>query len=63
MYYNADTGKPHKKLTKLLLNKTVKDVRKVNADEGFVMEFTDGTKLQVAFSGGEGDIGVNDNLI
>lgn len=49
--YSDKTNVQHKKLLKKLYGKTVVNVFKVRCDEGFVLEFNDGTTLEVGYSG------------
>lgn len=47
-----------------LCGKTVEKVRiTLKGDEGFKLIFTDGTELEVAFSGDEGDIWINNENV
>ena len=59
-YYNAESNKQNQELTELINGKIVEKVTRVTADEGFTIHFTDGTKLQVVYSGCEGFVGVNE---
>lgn len=59
-YYNAGSSKQNQELTELLNGKIVEKATRVTADEGFTIHFTDGTKLQVVYSGSEGFVGVNE---
>ncbi len=59
--YSDKTNKQHKKLLKQLFGKIVVNVYKVSCDEGFVLEFNDGTTLEVGYSGCEGSTLLNNN--
>jgi hypothetical protein len=59
--YSDKTNKQHKKLLKELFGKVVVNVYKVRCDEGFVLEFNDGTTLEVGYSGCEGSTYLNNN--
>jgi hypothetical protein len=55
----SETGIIHEELTELLKNKIVVSVKQVSCDEGFVIHFSDGVKLEVGWSSPYGEAGVN----
>jgi len=59
--YVNKTNKQHKKLLKQLHGKAVMNVFMVSCDEGFVLEFNDGTTLEVGYSGCEGSTLLNNH--
>lgn len=59
----SETNITHKELTDLLKNKIVDKVLKVSCDEGFVILFTDGTKLEAGWSSPYGEAGVNGDWV
>ena len=62
-FESQDTLVENVEVTLLLEGKTVERVTKVSCDEGAVIHFTDGTKLEFGYSGCEGQTAINNQLI
>ena len=62
-YLSVETKKEHKLITSLLSGKIIEKITKVNCDEGLTIHFTDETKLEFGYSGGYGEVAINNKKI